>query len=96
MRFRQIDLFLASDLAGIQAFLDEFSPPTNGEDREVELNSTGELVIVRNMPLPDGFVPDYIDLLLMVPDYPSRPPIGIYLLERNNGELIGSSAASST
>src|ERR1039458_9019334 len=87
MRFRQPDL-LQWDLAGVQAFLDEFALPSNGEPREVELNSTGELVIVRNMPLPDAFRPDHIDLLLMVPDYPSRPPIGIYLLERNNDELI--------
>jgi hypothetical protein len=46
------------------------------------------LVVVANFPLPDGFAPDYIDLLLMVPDYPARPPIGIYLLERDNRALI--------
>lgn len=87
MRLRQIDL-LDRDVAGVQAFIDEFDPPSNGEARVAEINSTGELVIITNFPLPDGFRPDYIDLLLMVPDYPARPPIGIYLLERDNRALI--------
>jgi hypothetical protein len=89
MRSRQ-EALLEQDLAGIQAFLSEFDPPSNGEEREVELNSTGEVVICRNFPLPDdGFDPDFIDLLVLVTDYPSRPPIGIYLLEQNNRRLIG-------
>jgi hypothetical protein len=77
------------DVEGIQAFLDEFPDPANGEWREAAINQTGELVLVRNFPLPDGFAPDYVDLLLMVPDYPRTPPIGIYLMEKNNRALIG-------
>jgi hypothetical protein len=88
MRTRQNDL-LAWDAAGIQDYLDEFDDPSNGEARQVEINSTGELLVIRNMPLPDGFRPDHIDLLLMVDQYPGRPPNGIYLLERDNGSLIG-------
>ncbi len=87
MRTRHEDL-LSWDLASIRAYLDGFDRPANGEAREVETNATGELVIIRNMPLPDGLHPDYIDLLMMAPDYPIRPPIGIYLLERDNGALI--------
>lgn len=87
MRPRQLQL-LERDLAGIRSFLADFDRPANGEARSVEINRTGELVIIRNMPLPDGFDPDYVDVLIMVPDYPSRPPIGIYLLERNNREVI--------
>jgi len=87
MRERQIDL-LERDLDGIEAFLDEFDPPANGETRTVETNAAGELVIVRNFPLPDGCNPDYIDLLLMTHQYPSAPPVGIYILENNNAEVI--------
>lgn len=85
----RLDL-LEADVTGIQAFLDEFDPPANGETRFAEINDSGELVIVTNFPLPDdgGFRPDYIDLLLLVDRYPARPPIGIYVLERNNQPLI--------
>jgi len=89
MRDFQMNL-LARDLMGIQAFLDEFDPPANGEDREVELNSTNEAVVIRNFPLPDAYDPEFIDVLVLVPDYPARPPIGIYLLENEqNADVIG-------
>jgi hypothetical protein len=79
---------LDADVAGIQDFLDQFEPPRNGEAREALLNTTGEAAIVRNMPLPNGFAPDYVDVLLIVDKYPVRPPIGIYLLENQNSALL--------
>jgi hypothetical protein len=87
MRERQLEL-LRRDVAGIQAFLDEFEPPANGEPRTALYNDTGELVAIYNFPLPDGLDPDFVDLCLIVNDYPSRPPIGIYVLERSNRALI--------
>lgn len=80
--------YLAQDVAGIQSFLDEFDLPMTGEIREAGALASGEVVVVRNMPLPDGFDPDYIDLALYVPRYPGTPPIGLYVLRRNNAEVI--------
>ena len=79
---------LQDDVALIQRFLNQFGRAQNGEWPVADINATGDLVIVQNMPLPDGFKPDYIDVLLIVDKYPAMPPIGIYLLERNNAALI--------
>lgn len=43
---------------------------------------------MRNFPLPDGYRPDYIDVLLITDDYPARPPIGLYVLNKRNEALI--------
>ncbi len=80
--------YLSHDVAGIQAFLDEFDAPANGERREAAVMPSGEIVVVRNMPLPDGFNPDYVDLALYVPRYPGTPPIGLYVLRKNNAATI--------
>jgi len=45
-------------------------------------------VIVTNFPLPDRYRPDYVDLLLIVDQYPASAPVGIYLMQRNNTTTI--------
>lgn len=84
---RQIEL-LKKDAMGIQAFLGEFDVPRNGEPRYAIVNDTAEFVAIRNFPLPDGFSPDYVDILINVLDYPATPPVGLYILERSNAGLI--------
>ena len=79
---------LQQDIAGIQAFLDEFGPCANREPRVAAVSRTGELLTVRNFPLPYGFEPDHVDILLVIPDYPGHPPIGLYMLNRNNAALM--------
>ncbi len=79
---------LRQDIAGIRAFLDEFGDCANGEPRSVGLSRTRELLLLRNFPLPDGFRPDHIDVLLVIADYPGRPPIGLYVLNDNNAALL--------
>lgn len=68
--------------------MSEFGPCGNGEPRSAGLSHTGELVLLRNFPLPDGFRPDYMDILLVVADYPGGPPVGLYVLNRNNAALL--------
>ena len=87
MSYREQAL-LSRDVAGIQAFLDEFPAPANGEAREVAIGASGKTVSVTNMPLPDGFAPDYVDLAILLPDYPATPPIGLYMLRKANAPLI--------
>ena len=87
MREWQMEL-LGQDLAGVSDFLEGFEPAANGEERVVESNATGDLVYVQNFPLPDGFAPDFVDVLMLTHRYPDAPPIGLYLLEQNNREVI--------
>lgn len=79
---------LRKDMAGVQAFMDEFGPTPSGEPRSAALNRTAEYLALRNFPLPDGFRPDCIDALLVVSDYPGCPPVGLYVLNRNNASLM--------
>lgn len=65
-----------------------FHPPNNGQVRQASLGSTGEYITVQNFPLPDGFRPDYIDILLIVDGFPARPPTGLYVLNRDNEALL--------
>jgi hypothetical protein len=76
------------EVTNVQAFLDRFEPPATGERRIAVLGDTGEYVVIKRFPLPDRFRPDCIDLLLLVPDYPAVPPIGLYCLNRSNGRVI--------
>ncbi|SDI84549.1 hypothetical protein [Propionivibrio dicarboxylicus] len=79
---------LQQEATFVQRFLDDFEEPTNGQQRVAKVGENGELIYVRNFPLPDGFEPDYIDLLVLLDDFPARPPIGVYVLHRQNGALI--------
>jgi hypothetical protein len=79
---------LERDVEGIRSFLAEFEPPSNGEAREVIVGASGQTLSIRNFPLPDGLNPDYVDIALLLPDYPARPPVGVYLLKRNNEAVV--------
>jgi hypothetical protein len=70
---------LHTELQLVREWLSSFEPTPAGP-REANISSTGEFLSVRNFPLPDAYNPDYIDLVLYVENYPSVPPIGIYLL----------------
>lgn len=86
--FRKHNL-LQAEATRVQRFLDRFDPPENGEKRIAYIGKSGEYMVVCNFPLPDGFRPDYIDLLVLLDDFPARPPIGIYVLHKGrNAALI--------
>lgn len=85
--FRKIDK-LRQEVRLIQDYLDAFESPANGERRTASISQSGECIVVRNFPLPDRYRPDYIDLLLITDDYPARPPIGLYVLNKRNEALI--------
>ncbi len=79
---------LSYEVAHIQDYLDGFYPGPSGRRRRAWVGSTGEFVVIEAMPLPDGYHPDEIDLLLLVDNFPSIPPIGIYMLNRGNEHLV--------
>jgi hypothetical protein len=76
------------EIQNIQDYLDGFESAMNGRSRSALLGDTAEYIIVRNFPLPDRYWPDYVDLLLIMDDYPAKPPIGLYVLNNRNEALI--------
>jgi len=70
------------EAAAIQDWLDGFYAADSGRPRRVVVGRTGEYLIVQAMPLPDGYRPDDVDLLILVDNFPSIPPIGLYVLNR--------------
>ena len=82
------DVLLQWDMRLIQAFMDGFEPMPDGSKRSVSLEANGKLVVIRNFPLPDGYEPDYVDVMLDVTNYPAKPPIGMHLLERHNKWIL--------
>lgn len=85
--FRKIDK-LRKEVREVQAYLDAYDPPANGERRSATISTSGECILVRNFPLPDRYRPDYIDILLMLDHYPAMPPIGLYIVNKRNHALI--------
>jgi hypothetical protein len=51
------------------------------------LDSSGEFIRVLGMPLPAGYSPACCDLVLIVSDFPASPPIGLYLLNSDRGQV---------
>lgn len=76
------------EVRAIEAYLGEFDPPTSGGRRRARLTRSGEIILVANFPLPDGYEPDQIDLLVGVSRYPAWPPIGLYVMNQGNAALI--------
>ena len=80
---------LQADTKKVQFFLDQFSASRNGK-RSVQIVEDGELVILKNFPLPNKYLPhDEIDLVLVTSNYPQKPPQGMHVLQsRENGKLL--------
>lgn len=76
------------EIDNLQNWLDGFYPGASGRTRRAWLGRTGEYVVVEALPLPDAYAPDEIDVLLLVDNFPSLPPIGLYALNKGNDALI--------
>jgi hypothetical protein len=83
-----IDTLLRQDVDGLQSWLDSFYPSPSRRPRRAWVGRTSEYVVIEALPLPDGYAPDEIDALLLVDNYPSLPPIGIYLLNNGNEHVV--------
>lgn len=79
------------EMTAIQHLLDQFEPPPD-DDREAFINTTGDYVVIKNFPLPDWCLPaDSANLVLLIEDFPQRPPIGLYMMRQekpSNSEVI--------
>lgn len=53
------------------------------------LSPTGEAILIHNYPLPDGYHPDYLNMAIVVDQYPMESTKGIYLLaDTTNRSLL--------
>ena len=84
---RRKQCLLLKEAGMIQTWLDRFDPPYPGGHRRVRVHASGGFLVVENLPLPDAYAPDYLDVLLLTEQFPDRPPIGIYMLNKGN-ELL--------
>jgi hypothetical protein len=75
------------EAALVNRWLQGFEPCRLGA-RDAFVSSTGELLAVKNFPLPDHFDPDHINLIIKIPHYPTVPPLGIYLAETSQTPRI--------
>ena len=82
----RIDTLLRGEVAALQDWLNGFYQ--GRKPRRTWLGRTGEYIVVEAMPLPDGFSPDEIDAMLLVDQFPSLPPIGLYVLNRGNEAVV--------
>ncbi|MDQ3958993.1 MAG: hypothetical protein M3255_01565 [Pseudomonadota bacterium] len=76
------------EVRAIEAYLGEFDQPTSGGRRRARLSPSGEIILIANFPIPDGYEPDQINLLVGVSKYPEWPPIGLYIMNQGNDALI--------
>ena len=83
------------EVDNLQHLLDAFEEPVNGGKRAATLGGTEEYLIIRNLPLPDGCEPDYVDALAIIDNYPSVPPIGLYVLNTPENKAVVEELAAS-
>jgi hypothetical protein len=74
------------ECANITAYLGAFGAD-HGLGRRAVLDDSGEFIRVLGMPLPPGYDPSSCDLVLIVNDFPARPPIGLYLLNSDRSQV---------
>ncbi|MCU0757339.1 MAG: hypothetical protein MUE46_19865 [Xanthomonadales bacterium] len=73
---------LADEERRVQRWLDGFEASMHGARRAVRHQSGAQLMVYR-CPLPDQFALDEINVMLDVGNYPSVPPIGLYVSNNN-------------
>src|SRR5690242_19697040 len=74
------------ECANINAWLSTFGPG-GAAMRHAALDSSGEFIRVLGLPLPASYRPANCDLVVIVNDFPSRPPIGLYLLNSDRAQV---------
>jgi hypothetical protein len=74
------------ECANLNAYLAAFAAcgPTS---RGAVLDDSTEFIRVLGMPLPTGYYPTACDLVVIVNDFPARPPIGLYLLNSDRAQV---------
>jgi hypothetical protein len=84
----RISTLLHSETEHVQAWLDTFEDRVIGEPRTAVLAQDEEYIIIKGFPLPDGYAPDEVDVLIFLDNFPTVAPIGLHVLNNGNDRLI--------
>lgn len=87
MNYRKAQI-LNWEAQNIQRWLNEYTATSSGRARRAHVGTSGEYIVVEALPLPDGYRPDELDVVLLLDNYPAMPPIGVYMLTRGNEALV--------
>lgn len=79
---------LQFEVTYLQDWLTSFSDSASGKARRAWLGATGEYMVIEGLPLPDGYAPDEIDAMVLLDNFPSVAPIGLYVLNKGNERLV--------
>lgn len=78
---------LALEVYLIESDINQFTNPQNLQ-RVAWAGDSGNYIRVQNFPLPNGFKPDSIDLIVVTSDYPSFPPVGLHIAKTDSNDRI--------
>lgn len=76
---------LHREMSELNAWLNAFETP---HAPRAQLLPSGETLRITNFPLPEGFSPDRVHMALIVRDFPSDPPKGLYLYRKPGAERV--------
>ena len=79
------EALLLQDVSAINRWLSDFELT---EPAVALLQPSGETLRIRNFPLPEQYQPDHVSLAMVVRDYPTDPPKGMYLLRTTNNARV--------
>src|ERR1700734_2606745 len=74
------------EVANINAYLASFAPLLTGRRRAI-LDESQEFIRVLGFPLPGGYHPPTADMVLIVADFPTNPPYGLYMLNSAKAQV---------
>jgi hypothetical protein len=77
---------LGWEVVNINSYLATFAPPPTGRRRAV-LDESQEFIRVLGFPLPGGYHPPSADMVLIVTNFPTTPPYGLYLLNSAKAQV---------
>jgi hypothetical protein len=70
--------------ANLNRHLASFGSPGT---RKAVLDSSFEFIRVLGFPLPRGYAPLSVDMVIIVADFPQSPPYGLYLLNSDRAQV---------
>jgi hypothetical protein len=74
------------EVANINALLATFAPLPTGRRRAI-LDASEEFIRVLGFPLPGGYQARSADMVIIVADFPTYPPYGLYLLNNAKAQI---------
>ena len=71
--------YLAMEIPHINNFLLDFRFSNPAIKPEIVIDDNYKWIGIKNFPLPDEYSPDYMDIAIVIVDYPVHGPTGFYI-----------------